>query len=279
MIAGRQEFNLSGISRRKPLNSHPSGHFVRTIGIPAAVDPPVSLFASDAVIKSHADYRSAKAGDVDSAIRLVGDLAPPLLDNLDRFSSNVVFVAPHAEEASGDNAIPQTLATYLSLRTGARCDIGIVQTNKVFHTGADPMQRLIAQSSFTGFVEPGARYVMVDDVTAMGGTLADLANYIQVNGGLIVGVVVLVNAARSGNLVPSRARTTDLERRYGDEIRQTLSVDPEALSAEEAGYLIGFRSADELRNRATKAAKDRDRRLRTKGILPNATSGVTRDQD
>jgi orotate phosphoribosyltransferase len=45
-------------------------------------------------------------------------------------------------------------------------------------------------------VEVGAQYVLVDGVSTMGGTLADLANYVLMNGGQVVGSVVLVNAAR-----------------------------------------------------------------------------------
>jgi orotate phosphoribosyltransferase len=57
------------------------------------------------------------------------------------------------------------------------------------------MQRLIAPSEFAGAVEVGASYVLVDDVSTMGGTLADLANYLQENGGRVAGSVLLVNAA------------------------------------------------------------------------------------
>jgi len=46
----------------------------------------------------------------------------------------------------------------------------------------------------------------------------------------------------------------------------TLGIDPGALTANEASYLSGFRTADELRNRAAKAAKENDLRLRAKGF-------------
>jgi hypothetical protein len=40
-----------------------------------------------------------------------------------------------------------------------------------------------------------------------------------------------------------------MRRSCGDEIRQAVGIDPQALIADEAAYLIGFRNADELRNR------------------------------
>lgn len=175
-------------------------------------------------------------------------------------------MAPHALEASGENAIPQMLAAYLAQKIGAQDDVNIVQRNKVYHTGADAMQRLIARSEFTGAVEAGAQYVLVDDVSTMGGTLADLASYIQANGGQVAGSVLLVNAARSGRVIPSLKTLKLLERRLGDEIRTTFDIETAALTREEAQYLIGFRTVDELRNRAAAAKQARIERLRSKGI-------------
>ena len=46
----------------------------------------------------------------------------------------------------------------------------------------------------------------------------------------------------------------------------TLGIDPGTLAANEASYLSGFRTADELRNRAAKGAEEIDLRLRAKGF-------------
>jgi hypothetical protein len=46
----------------------------------------------------------------------------------------------------------------------------------------------------------------------------------------------------------------------------TFGIDPAALIANEASYLSGFRTADDLRNRAAKAAEASDLRLRAKGF-------------
>jgi hypothetical protein len=51
---------------------------------------------------------------------------------------------------------------------------------------------------------------------------------------------------------------------YGQ--RPTFRIDPGALTANEASYLSGFRTADELRNRAAKAAEEIDLRLRANGF-------------
>lgn len=109
-------------------------------------------------------------------------------------------------------------------------------------------------------------YVLVDDVTNMGGTLAELANYILSLGGIVAAVVVLVNAGRVKTFRPNRMVIQKLEKRYANEIEEIFGITPSALTANEANYLIGFKSADEIRNRIAKARKETDLRLRSKGI-------------
>jgi len=100
----------------------------------------------------------------------------------------------------------------------------------------------------------------------MGGTLAELANHIRGAGGVVSLVVVLVNAARSKRLQPARKIIRELERRHGNEFTEIFGIAPGALTNNEANYLIGFRSADEIRNRLAKAKKETYLRLRSKGI-------------
>ena len=238
---------------------------IRTLGIPADIPEPLFLFRVDAALKAHASYSAAKGSDPAAAVRLVMDLAEPLAHHVKvAMPSDVIFVAPHAREAPGDNAIPQVLARALARAIGAGADRDIVQRTRVFHTGADPMERLNNRARFDGSVRKGSRYVLVDDVMTMGGTLAELAHYIQSGDGAVAGIVVLVNAARSGRLTPAHRLTVLLERRHGDAIREIFQIDPAALTAEEARYLIGFRTADEIRNRSLAARQETDRRLRAR---------------
>jgi hypothetical protein len=58
----------------------------------------------------------------------------------------------------------------------------------------------------------------------------------------------------------------DSRERFPDAIQHTFGIDPGALTAKEARYLSGFRTADDLRNRAAKAAEEIDLRLRAKGF-------------
>jgi adenine/guanine phosphoribosyltransferase-like PRPP-binding protein len=78
----------------------------------------------------------------------------------------------------------------------------IVQASRVFHTGAKAMERLLLRPQFDGPVTAGKAYVLVDDVICLGGTLAELADYIQAGGGQVAAVVTLVNAGRIKRLKP-----------------------------------------------------------------------------
>ena len=249
----------------------------RTHGWPEGVHP-LALLDKDLQLKAHVAYPRAKAGHEAAALDLLLDMAVAwLYEQRARFAPGLLYVAPHAQEATGDNAIPQALAAVCAAVWGGKAEIGIVQSDRVYHTGADAMERMAARAQFVGTVQPGERYVLVDDVTSLGGTLAELANYIQHGGGKIKDVVVLVNAGRNPALVPQPKNVQLLKRRFGDEIFNIFGIKPEALTANEAQYLVGFRSVDEIRNRLAAARQEIDRRLRSKGIartLEGTTSGL-----
>lgn len=226
-------------------------------------------------VTGHADYAAAKGGDSDAAARVVRDLTDPatLTRAQASFGPDVIYTAPVAAEAKGDNAIPQALAEYYAAATGARTDTEIVQSNAAGHTGSDLMERLVSPARFDGPVERGQKYVLVDDNITSGGTIAALADHIRRGGGQVAGVVSLANASRSGQFAPRPHVVRELERRFGNDIRSEFQAEPAALTRDEADYLIGFRSADELRGRAATAREARAERTRRAGVRPPASGG------
>lgn len=240
---------------------------VRTHPFPSRIKHPFFVARTDVLLKAHPLYSRAKAGSADAAVELVSDIALPFITQISKqLPSDAWYVAPHAREATGDNAIPQVLASACATAANGLIDTDIVQISRVFHTGADPMERMATRPDFEGIVIPGADYVLVDDVTTMGGTLAELASYIQDRGGNVAGAVVLVNAGRVEEFHPSHAVLSKLKSRHETQIEHILGIRPDALTANEANYLIGFRTADEIRNRLAKAREETNRRLRSKGI-------------
>lgn len=245
---------------------------VRQYGFASQPIPLIDWGLTTDALKAHPDYVEAKSGDEEAAIRLVlhfvNNTPKAKIFRNQSFAVDAIFVAPHAVEATGDNAIPEVLASLLAfMHRPRRQDHAIVQLNKVFHTGADPMQRLIARPVFAGAVERQGRYVLVDDMTTMGGTLADLADYVCRNTGEVLGAVVMASASRSTTLVPDPGHLRALRQRHGGAIRDILGIEIEALTADEAQYLVGFRTTDEFRGRALKAAQERNRRLRARGVF------------
>ena len=234
-----------------------------------------SIFESDSFLKPHPDYRKAKAGNFRSALNLISDFVwAEINQHKNRFSKDSIFVSPFARESTGDNAIPQVMAEVFALVCGATADRGLVQITKVYHTGADPMERMALRPEFAGPVVRGANYVLLDDVVSLGGTLAELAHYIQINGGIVRDIAVIVNAGRNKSLSPDIKTLRTLNERFGNEIIEIFGIDINALTANEAQYLVGFRSSDEIRNRLAKAKKESNLRLRSKGI-----AGLFRSED
>ena len=224
------------------------------------------LFTRDSDIKQHPVYSAAKSGDPEAALELIESLAFDFLKQMNgKYPKGSIFVSPFAKEASGDNALPLILSMMCATMLHGENETDIVQLQRVFHTGADPMERLRLRPSFEGAVLPGKGYVLVDDVSSMGGTLAELANYILLNGGRVLGTILLVNAGRSRFFQPMKRHIRLLEERFNDEIRQIFGIHTTALTANEAGYLVGFRTIDEIRNRLAKAEKETHLRLLSKG--------------
>lgn len=232
-----------------------------------AASQPLCVYREASILKLDVDYRAAKAGDGAAAARLVARHAGPLVASVRAAAvTGLTIATPHAEEASGDNAIPQVLGSFLATVAGLQIDDTIVQTSRAFHTGADPMERLISRPRSGGEVQPGTSYLLVDDVSTLGGTLAELSDFIQARGGIVSGVAVLANASRSGHLVAQPRVTRLVEGRLGAIVEEVFGIAPAALTRDESQYLIGFRDADEVRNRAAKARKARLDRLRARGI-------------
>lgn len=247
--------------KRKELSS------IRLHGFPKEVAEPFWLFDNDSALKIHPRYKEAKAGGIEAAVELVETVSLEFIISIkDKLPGRAIYIAPHAREATGDNAIPQVLATAAAIVGQGEVETDIVQVTRVFHTGADPMERLALRPEFEGLVEKDAHYVLVDDVMSMGGTLAALSSYIQCSGGHVSAAIILVNAGRVKQLHPSKKVIVELERRYGNEIEKIFGITPNALTANEANYLINFRTVDEIRNRLVKARKETNLRLRSKGI-------------
>jgi hypothetical protein len=147
---------------------------------------------------AHPAYAAAKSGDAEAAVQLVMDLvSPDVLEALrHHLALDALLILPVvAEEAEGFNAIPDALADHLADAIARPAALGeIVQTNKVGHTRAKAFQRLVTPPTFDGHVVSGANYLLVDDHVGLGGTLANLRGYVELNGGHVIGMTALTES-------------------------------------------------------------------------------------
>lgn len=100
---------------------------------------------------------------------------------------------------------------------------------------ANALERMARRATFEGDVVAGQRYV-------------------------------LANAGRNPSLAPAAKDIRLIKERFSNDIIETFGIAPDALTANEARYCVGFRSADEIRDCLTKARQEKDRRLRAQGV-------------
>jgi hypothetical protein len=225
--------------------------------------PDVFIHAAESAVKQHAQYRSAKSGDADSAADLVSaTLNMNQVQALAEWATARGWVQPtlvsaHAYERDGVNAIPEAFADVLGRQLGWPVDGGILQVNVVAHTGADGWSRLARPAAFDGPATVGAHYVLVDDFVGMGGTLANLKGHIESQGGRVLAAVALTGKPYSAKLAVSRERLCEVREKHGRELenwwQQKFGHAFDALTESEARYLARTPDADAVRNRLAAA--------------------------
>jgi len=226
--------------------------------------PDVVIHADEIRVKQHPDYPAAKSGDVDAADRLVGDtFSDAALYRIFQIVRNTppenrpVLVPVHALETAGVNQIPAALANRIEREPGLAVEKTIVQTNTVGHTGASGYHRMANQALFDGSVDAGYTYFLVDDFIGQGGTLANLAGYIQSNHGKVLGAAVLTGKPFSAALSQSHEQIRQLRQKYGTALeewwRETFGFGFDELTRSEARYLLNSPDAQTIRSRIAQA--------------------------
>ena len=236
--------------------------------------PKVTTLADYKTFKSHPDYEAAKGGDIKAARQLIqalmGDNTDGRLIAMAEKYPDAILLGIHAVEATGKNEIPQALTDFIGEKTGLDIDKNIVQTNVVGHTSAGQNVRLYNRPKFEGEVQSGRKYIIVDDMVTMGGTLGEMRNYIESQGGMVVDMITLSTQNEQNSIVALTENTKlDLERVFGvkstdgaydmtllnDFLKESgiYGGNYEALTESEGRALIHSKGLDEARNRRAKA--------------------------
>lgn len=215
-------------------------------------------------LKKHPDYRAAKAGDIQAAIRVVGSVINPAkIQALKKKHPDAIVVAPHAQEATGRNAIPEVLADAFG-DAGFEVDTSIVQANRAERTDKDSVLRLVLRPEFEGEVRPGRQYIIIDDAIGQGGTVSELRHFIENSGGEVVHVSALTAGIFGNKISVNQQTIASLQEKFGHEQLQSFLREfnvagrIEALTEKEGRFILRQVSLDSLRNRILKEAQERN---------------------
>ncbi len=122
-----------------------------------------------------------------------------------------LVVAPVKAGSVVKNLIPLAMAHLIADRFQLEVCRDIYQRSGTGRTGRSALDRLLLQPEFTGKVERGRKYIIVDDVLTMGGSIAGLASYIESNGGKVICTTVLANQSQVAATAKERLKPKELE--------------------------------------------------------------------
>lgn len=228
---------------------------------------PVSM--PDAIIanpigtaKSQEDYTAAKAGDIDAAHRAASKLVTP--DLIKKLGKQIEGQAPivaavTAEESTGRNMLPEAAAHAIATRLGLEHDENIVQSTSSKRTKKDGLDRIFSSPEFSGKVEPGRGYVLVDDTLTQGATFAALASHIEAAGGHISAVVALTGKGYSAMITPTPETIEKLRALHAEiepQFQAATGYGFDGLTQSEARYLTNYRPLESVRNRVAAAVQE-----------------------
>ncbi len=211
-------------------------------------------------IKKTDGYREAKAGNPQAALSLVQSLlSEETVADIQKMANGCepIIVGIRAEESKGKNQIPTAMARVLSEQTGWERDTGLYQISYAGRTGSDSSYRLAFPAVFGGEVKAGRDYLLLDDNSTMGGTIAGLKGYIENRDGKVIGAAVMSARATGLELIPTEKQLNDIQRKHGDAandfFQKTYGYGIRRLTRSEAGAVRTSPTIDELRNRIDEA--------------------------
>jgi hypothetical protein len=211
--------------------------------------------------KAHPDYKAAKAGNAEAAIRVAKSVVTPELVEQVRSLADVtsaVLLPVISVEAEGNNKIPQAVAELVGQATGIYVTEDVVQADSPKRTAMEGLDRIFNSPTFDGYVEKGKSYILVDDTLTQGATFASLTSHIQQHGGRVIGAVALTGKQYSAKLNPSTETIEQLREKFGDiepQFQAATGYGFDALTESEARYLANFKPADTVRDRILAAGR------------------------
>ena len=148
--------------------------------------PPIVNHTSSAVARHHPDFKAAKHGDFQAALRLVDELVKDeKVAMIARQFPKAHIIYNHKIQGDGINMIPAAYAARFSA-VGMTVEHDIIAVTNVSHTNASDVSRISKRMRFEGHVSKGVDYILLDDFIASGAELRDLRDYVNSQGGNVV---------------------------------------------------------------------------------------------
>ncbi len=226
--------------------------------------PDVVIHAEESAVKKHPLYTAAKGGEAAAAEGLLLETISlnAIVTLCEIIGREPVRLLPvHALEAEGLNVIPRVMAQIIGRTLALPIETGILQINRVRHTGASGYHRLASPALFGGNVKP-EKCLLVDDFIGQGGTLANLKGYLESRGASVIGATTLTGKSYSAKLNLTEETLQNLRGKYGTELEKwwlaTFGYGFERLTESEARYLIRADDAHTLTTRIVAAERSRD---------------------
>lgn len=114
----------------------------------------------------------------------------------------------------GLNQLPLALAQMIGLPIW----LHVVLYHTVSRKQLCAFQRLLHKPSFSGYIQCGVEYILIDDVVTQGGTIAALREFVMVRGGKVVAAVALAFAIGSHAIAPTKGYMVRLFVKFGSSL-------------------------------------------------------------
>ena len=148
--------------------------------------PPIVNHTSSAVARHHPDFKAAKHGDFQAALRLVDELVKDeKVAMIARQFPKAHIIYNHKIQGDGINMIPAAYAARFSA-VGMTVEHDIIAVTNVSHTNASDVSRISKRMRFEGHVSKGVDYILLDDFITSGAELRDMRDYVNSQGGNVV---------------------------------------------------------------------------------------------
>jgi hypothetical protein len=240
------------------------------------------------ILAQNPDYHAAKKlGDNAAAARLVKHFLNTQKNNtqlltLHDKSPDAIIVPIRALDNNSKNRIPAALAEYIATKSGLEIDTSIIQTTCVHRTGSGEFYRFAFRPEFDGIVQKDRKYIIVDDVFTLGGTLNELRLFIEKHGGRTVQAVAMALGGHGEDfaLQPSTLKT--LLDRHGSKNLQSFLKEINLydgnyknLTDPEAYTLCRVPSLDAARDRILAERREGNSRILQESVCGCKTVTVT----